>query len=176
MAAKNRRRSEWTLSLLEIQPTDRVLEIGFGSGADVRRASARASRGFVAGIDHSQAMVDQATRRNAASIAAGRVELRLGSALRLPYTDGSFDKVFSINVAQFWADRNGGMAQVHRALRHGGLAAIAVQPRSKGATEETSERTRVALVDAMHVAGFSEVRSEALRLRPVSVVCALGRK
>ena len=41
MAIKNRERSLWVLSLLELGLTDRVLEIGFGSGADIRRVAAR---------------------------------------------------------------------------------------------------------------------------------------
>jgi SAM-dependent methyltransferase len=176
MALKNRGRSLWVLSLLDVQPADRVLEIGFGSGADIRRASLSARQGFVAGVDHSKLMVDQASRRNARAIREGRVELRLGSGLRLPYPEGSFDKVFSINVAQFSSDAVAGMAEARRVLRAGGLAAIAVQPRWKGATEEDSNRMGLALTEAMRSAGFSEVRSEMLSLRPVSVACALGRK
>src|SRR5688572_21018963 len=46
--ASNHERMHWTLSLVEILPTDRVLEIGFGPGFAIQRSSALASRGFVA--------------------------------------------------------------------------------------------------------------------------------
>lgn len=174
LAFKNRERSEWVLSLLALEPADRVLEIGFGPGADVRRVAARAA--FVGGLDHSAEMVRQARRRNARAAAAGRVDLRLGSADRLPFEAGAFDKAFAINVAQFWPEDGRAVAEIERVLRPGGLIALAVQPRSKGATEETAQATGVQLRRALEAAGFQELRLESARLRPVSVVCALGRK
>ena len=35
----NRRRNSWVTSLLEVQPTDRVLEIGFGPGLAIAELS-----------------------------------------------------------------------------------------------------------------------------------------
>ncbi len=39
--SSNRRRNRWVVSLLDVQPTDRVLEIGFGPGIAVRELAAR---------------------------------------------------------------------------------------------------------------------------------------
>ncbi len=172
MALRNKERSWWVLPLVEISDKDRVLEIGFGSGVDIRRVSEIAAHGFVAGIDHSEVMLEQARRRNAAGIRAGRVELQLGSATRLPYADGGFDKVFSINVAQFWDDPAAAIHEMRRVLHQGGLAAIAVQPRSKGATHRTGQM----LAEQLHAAGFTQIRLESKKMKPVSVVCALGVK
>src|SRR5437899_9533240 len=36
LARRNKEANDWTVSLLDIQPTDRVLEIGFGPGLAVR--------------------------------------------------------------------------------------------------------------------------------------------
>jgi hypothetical protein len=72
----NRQRNRRVVSLLEVQPTDRVLEMGFGPGlaiAELRRRVGDA--GHMYGIDHSDVMLRQATRRNTAAIAAGRVGL-----------------------------------------------------------------------------------------------------
>jgi ubiquinone/menaquinone biosynthesis C-methylase UbiE len=176
MAAKNRERSEWVLGLLDVAPGDRVLEVGFGSGVDVGRTAARACSGYVAGVDHSEVMVQQARRRNAAAIAAGRVQLELGSATCLPWPDQAFDKAFAVNVAQFWGDGSPAVSELRRVLRPGGLLALAVQPRSKGATEETARQTGASLLAALAAAGFEKVRLESKALRPVSVVCALGLK
>jgi ubiquinone/menaquinone biosynthesis C-methylase UbiE len=59
----NRQRNRWVVSLLGVQPTDQVLEIGFGPGVAVA-ALARAGAGHVYGIDHSAVMLRQASRRN----------------------------------------------------------------------------------------------------------------
>src|SRR5215467_5944699 len=56
-----------------------VLEVGFGPGIAIRALSRRATHGLVCGIDHSAVMVRHATRRNAAAVRAGRVDLRLAS-------------------------------------------------------------------------------------------------
>jgi ubiquinone/menaquinone biosynthesis C-methylase UbiE len=176
MAIKNRKRSLWVLSLLELRPTDRVLEIGFGSGADIRRVAGRIPEGFVMGIDHSEAMVRLAVAKNARAIGAGHVTLRQSSASNLTYESNAFDAVYSINVAQFW-DKPVEVAQeVRRVLKPGGQVALAIQPRNKGATEATVFKTGEKLVEALSAAGFSPVRLERKLLRPVSVVCALAIK
>src|SRR6266496_2973673 len=91
MARGNTYDASWTVSLLNIEPDDRILEIGFGPGVSTQYASAKASKGFVAGIDHSETMVQAASRRNAAAIQAARMELKQGDVAALPYPDESFD-------------------------------------------------------------------------------------
>jgi len=176
MAFNNKERSWWVLPLLEIHQNDSVLEVGFGSGVDIRRVSEIAVDGFVAGVDHSPVMVAQASRRNRAAIQHGRVALQLGCASKLPYRDGFFKKVFSINVAQFWPDPVAVMSEMRRVVRTGGLVAVAVQPRSKSVKEGLARETGRRLVDHMRAAGFAEVRFEAKRMKPASAVCAIGVK
>jgi ubiquinone/menaquinone biosynthesis C-methylase UbiE len=176
MAVKNRRCSEWVIDLLKVRPSDRILEVGFGSGVDLARTSALASEGFVAGIDRSEVMVRQAQRRNATTIQSGRIELQQADASAIPYVDASFDKVFSINVAQFWTDPLAVLAELQRVLVPRGVVAIAIQPRIPNATETTSQQTGHFLVNALIAAGFKQVRLETKLMQPVSVVCALGYK
>lgn len=121
-------------------------------------------------------MLQQAIRRNAAGIRAGRVELQLGSAARLPYPDSGFDKVFCINVAHFWPEPLTPIQELRRVLRDGGRIAIAIQPRSKGASERNARDTGKMLTENLKSAGFSQVRLESKKLKPVSVVCAVGAK
>lgn len=65
MARNNRERNEWVVSLMEVQPNDRILEIGFGPGVAIEKLSYLVTTGFVAGIDASEIMVRQARKRNA---------------------------------------------------------------------------------------------------------------
>ena len=48
---------EWTINLLRIQPTDHVLEIGFGPGHGIQHAAKIAAQGRVAGVDFSETML-----------------------------------------------------------------------------------------------------------------------
>jgi ubiquinone/menaquinone biosynthesis C-methylase UbiE len=174
MAMKNQERSEFVFSILDLRPEDHVLEIGFGPGADLQRASRAAA--FVAGIDHSDVMVKQASRRNAGAIRDGRVQVQLGSANKLPFPEAHFDKIFAINSAQFWKDSVGTLTEVGRVLKPGGAIALAIQPRNKGATEDHAYQAGRGLADAMKKAGFSDIHAEARQMKPVSTVCVLGKK
>src|SRR6516165_3089565 len=80
------------LDLLDLQPGDRVLEIGFGHGRSLAAAMASVTNGFVAGIDHSEVMLRIARKRNASALRARRMELTLGDSESLPYPDGRFNK------------------------------------------------------------------------------------
>jgi SAM-dependent methyltransferase len=66
----NRQRNTWVVSLLDVQPTDRVLEVGFGPGLAISELARRVTEGCVYGIDHSDLMLHQATKRNATAIRA----------------------------------------------------------------------------------------------------------
>ena len=120
----NREGIDWTISLLEIQPTDHVLEIGFGSGHGIVSVARLAAQGRVVGVDFSETMLKQATRRNAAAIAAGHVELQVGDANKLTYRDNAFDKVFATNVAYFWKDPIVTLREIRRVIKPGGRLAL----------------------------------------------------
>ncbi len=83
MARSTRQRNAWTVSLLDIQHDDRILEVGFGPGALIQTLAAKATEGFIAGVDMSPIMLRQASRRNVQAIRKGQVQLQLGSALAL---------------------------------------------------------------------------------------------
>jgi ubiquinone/menaquinone biosynthesis C-methylase UbiE len=122
----NREGIDWTIDQLEIQPTDHVLEIGFGSGLGIERAASLATRGRVAGVDFSQTMLEQATRCNAAAIDEGLVELCLGDATALLYPENTFHKAFATNVIYFWRDPLANLRELHRVMKPGGRLALYV--------------------------------------------------
>ena len=133
----NRQRSRWAVSLLDIQPADQVLELGFGPGVAIAEL-ARAGAGHVYGVDHSGVMLRQASKRNAAAIRAGRVTLIRASADQLPPAlDGPFDAILAVNSLGFWPAPGQRLAELRRRLAPGGRLAIASQPRCPGATADT---------------------------------------
>jgi arsenite methyltransferase len=114
--AKQRRA---TLRALELQPGERVLDIGCGPGylaADM--AAAVGPGGSVHGVDPSPAMLALAERR------ADGVELSEGDALALPVPDASFDAAVSTQVYEYVADMGAALAEARRVLRPGGRLAI----------------------------------------------------
>src|SRR5829696_10196461 len=131
----NRRRNAWAVSLLDVQPDDRVLEVGFGPGLAIRQFSRLAIDGYVCGIDHSELMLRRAKRLNAEGVRRGVVDLRLGSVEDLPAFDEPFDKILAVNATMFWREPVARLAQLRRLLRSGGLIAVAHQPRGPGASD-----------------------------------------
>jgi SAM-dependent methyltransferase len=171
--SSNRRRNSWVVSLLDVQADDRVLEIGFGPGLAILELSRIAHEGHVCGIDHSELMLRQASRRNADGLRRGVVDLRLGSVDALPAFDAPFDKILAVNAHLFWNEPDARLEQLRRLLRPGGLIALAYQPRGPGTSDATAAEKGREIAAALGRAGFSEVRVETLALKP-AVVCLLG--
>jgi ubiquinone/menaquinone biosynthesis C-methylase UbiE len=173
--SSNRQRNRWVVSLLDVQPTDRVLEIGFGPGLAIAELSRRATRGMVYGVDHSATMLKQAAKRNAAAIRAERVRLVQASTEQLPAFGEPLDTALAVNSVGFWSAPTQRLMEIRALLRPGGLIAIATQPRCPGATEETSTQAAREIANRLREAGFTQTRIETLRLKP-PVVCVLARR
>lgn len=169
----NRQRNVWAVSLLEVRPTDRVLEVGFGPGIAITEFARRATRGRVFGVDHSRTMVRQAARRNAAAVRAGRVRLTRASVERLPSFDGPLDAILAVNSAGFWPEPVDRLRELRHLLRPAGRIALVSQPRCPGATHDTTDRAAQELRDLLTRAGFIGLRVETLDLDP-PVACVLA--
>ena len=172
----NHERAQWTVSLLGIKPTDRILEIGFGPGLAIELANRLAGDGRVVGLDHSEVMLRQATRRNAAAVREGRVELHLGSVAELPRFAEPFDKVFTINSIHFWEDPLPRLKELRRVLKPGGMLAVTLQPRSRNGTAATTAVIGDELAAKLHSAGFTQVTVDIKETTPLPVACVRGVK
>ena len=169
-------RNSWTLELLELEPTDRVLEIGFGPGTAINMASQIVSEGLVVGIDHSETMFYQARKRNKQAMARGKLELYLGSVEMLPSLAGRFDKIYSSNVVQFWDNPEKCFAYLYDALLPGGCIATTYMPRHGGASTADALRMAREIEQAQATVGFKNIRMKQKPFRPVSAVCILANK
>ena len=82
------------LEVLIVQPGERVLEIGYGTGHSlVALARAVEETGRVCGIDVSAGMQSVATQRVSDAGLSDRVDLCVGEVPPLPYNDDQFDVV-----------------------------------------------------------------------------------
>ncbi|MFG1966261.1 class I SAM-dependent methyltransferase [Nonomuraea sp. NPDC049028] len=169
----NRQRNIWAVRLLDVQPTDRVLEIGFGPGVAIAEFAGRATQGHVFGVDHSQAMVRRATRHNAAAVRARRVHLTCASVERLPSFGDPLDAILAVNSLGFWPDPVARLRELRGLLRPGGRIALVSQPRCPGATRDTTVRAAQELQGLLTQAGFTQLRVETLELDP-PVACVLA--
>jgi ubiquinone/menaquinone biosynthesis C-methylase UbiE len=170
----NIERNEWTLDLLELKPTDHLLEIGFGPGIAIEKASQIITEGLIVGIDHSEAMLHQAKKRNAVAIQHGAVRLHLGSMETLSAFDRTFDKICSANVVQFWDDPVAVFKKLRALLTPSGVIVTTYMPRNSGARDADAYAKAKEVVKQLEEAGFSSIRVEERKTLPVSTVSILA--
>jgi SAM-dependent methyltransferase len=195
MALQHRSLTVWTIEQMNIAAGDRILDIGCGSGMAIQLMAAEADQGTLAGIDYSPEMVTQASRRNAPAVNAGRVEIRPGDAMNLPYPDASFDHVTAIETFYFWPDPKRGLAEAHRVLKPGGQVVVTLEMSREVSADPSmiqrlfgnrftarSERDGLHIVSGADLtksltdAGFIDAGFTAEPARSLGWVCARGRR
>jgi SAM-dependent methyltransferase len=107
------------LDAAAITPTDRILDIGCGSGQTTRDAARRATLGHVVGIDLSSPMLVLARRRTAAERLTNVTFLHADAQV-YPFDRASFDLTISRTGTMFFADPVAAFANIGAALRPGG--------------------------------------------------------
>ena len=108
---------------LDLQPDDRVLELGCGHGVAVSLVCERLITGHVTAIDRSPRMIEAAARRNAPHIAAGKATLICTTLEDADFGAARFDKIFGVHFPPMLRhDPAGTRARVERLLAPGGRA------------------------------------------------------
>lgn len=113
-----------TLGALALGPGDRLLEVGFGSGYLLERVLGNRLCDFAAGVDVSREMVEHASRRLRPYITTGRARIRHGDIEAIPFSDGEFTRLCSVNTLYFWKDPRRALAECRRVLTTGGRLAL----------------------------------------------------
>jgi len=153
----------FALKMLEAGPADRVLEIGFGGGLTLPALIANAAS--VTGLDRSPDVIEQAKTRYRRAAQSGRASFHLGTVENLPFDNGSFSKVLTVNTVYFWKSLDEGFAQVYRVLSPDGRAIIGFMPkdymdRMNMPADIFTPRTPQDVLDALTRAGFRNARIE----------------
>ena len=113
------------LGLLGIAAGERVLDVGCGSGAVTREIARRVGAGGrVVGLDPSPALLAVARDLAAEAGLADRLDFREGTALRLPFPDGSFDAVVCVTVLSHVPGGETAIPELARVLRPGGRLGV----------------------------------------------------
>jgi SAM-dependent methyltransferase len=98
----------------------RVLDVGCGPGALTAELVARLGSGSVAAVDPSETFVTAAQERNPT------IEVQRAPAEELPFDDSTFDAGLAQLVVHFMKDPVGGLREMARVTRPGGIVAACV--------------------------------------------------
>jgi SAM-dependent methyltransferase len=109
----------------QVQPHDRVLDVGCGAGRTTRTAARMAPAGSALGVDVSAAAVERA-REIARSEGPSNVAFACADAQTHSFGEGTFDLVISRFGTMFFENPAAAFANLGRALRPGGRLVMLV--------------------------------------------------
>jgi SAM-dependent methyltransferase len=119
------------LDIAAVGPSDRVLDIGCGTGQTTRDAARIAASGAALGVDLSAAMLEVARSRAEVEDVPNASFLQADAQVQ-PFEPRSFDLAISRTGTMFFGDAAAAHANIGRAVRPGGRLALAVwQARSE---------------------------------------------
>jgi SAM-dependent methyltransferase len=113
------RRLTLALELLEGRPTDRLLEIGYGSGILLPELSRRSRR--LDAVDRHEELDGVSRMLKALGVVA---TLRVGDIYSLPYGTGEFNTVVCLSVLEHLTDLDRACQEMDRVLAPDGTAVV----------------------------------------------------
>jgi ubiquinone/menaquinone biosynthesis C-methylase UbiE len=113
--------TEQTLALMDLQPTDRILDVGCGTGWASRRMARVADE--VTGLDVADEMLRRAEQ---ASAGIGNVRYVWGSAEKITAADNSFTKVLSVESFYYYANQGRALDELRRVMAPDGKLFILI--------------------------------------------------
>jgi ubiquinone/menaquinone biosynthesis C-methylase UbiE len=108
----------YLLDKLALTPDDVLLDVCCGGGTLLQMALQTVNR--AAGLDYSPDMVALTKENNQQAVAAGRLDVRQGDAVSLPWPDATFDAVANANAFVFIEEPLRCLRETHRVLTPGG--------------------------------------------------------
>jgi arsenite methyltransferase len=112
-------------SLRDLQPCERVIDLGSGGGFDCFVAAGKVgATGQVVGVDMTEEMLAK-SRNTARAMGLSNVAFREGILERLPVENGWADVVISNGVLNLCADKQQVFSEIWRVLKPGGYLQFA---------------------------------------------------
>lgn len=162
-------------ALADLQPGERVADLGSGGGIDCFMAAKKVgSTGYVIGIDATPDMIKLAND-NKAKMGVENVEFRLGRIEKLPIESESIDLIISNCVIDISPDKADVFSEAYRVLRPAGRLSITdtiirghIPPQLKANIDKwagaviTPLITLQAYLQFIHEAGFIDIRVDSL--------------
>ena len=136
------------------RPGSHIADVGFGGGVGLGLLLDRDGI-VVHGVEMSETMIADATRRFSDDVADGRLQLHPGRLERMPLDDSAVDAIVSTNTIYFVDDLDAAAAEFARVLRPGGRLVLGIG-------------------DPEHMASMPFTK-HGFRLRPIDEVVAVVR-
>ncbi len=154
--------AEEVLALLDLEGSERVLDVGCGDGKITAEIATRVPRGSVVGVDASEAMISFASGQFP-SAARPNLRFQVADARRLPFRN-EFNLVVSFNALHWVPEQDAALRSIRSALMSEGRALLRLVPAGeRKSLENVAEETRRSSRWRAH---FSDFRDPYLHLTP----------
>lgn len=124
MHANNIGMTTAAIDSLGLQNNETVLEIGHGNGGHIAQLLSKAENLHYFGADISATIIAEAEKINQDFITKGKVHFQLTDGITLPFDDGLFDKIFTVNTIYFWTNPSEYLKEIKRILKPKGTLTI----------------------------------------------------
>jgi len=126
LVERNARLEINAVHLLGLQENHHVLEVGFGPGVGLQEACKFVKSGSIRGIDISEKMIEDATKRLSAELMSLDLHLSRQSVEKTSFEDATFDRIFHTNCYYFWPSKEAGAKELYRILKPDGFMLTAL--------------------------------------------------
>lgn len=116
--------SLWAIGHMNINDDDIILDIGCGSGLNVRRLHQKSPQSKTYGVDYSSTSVKKSTSLNRDLIDEDKVEILEANVQKLPFEDNTFDIITAFETVYFWPTVVDSFKEVKRVLKETGKFCI----------------------------------------------------
>lgn len=170
MQMKISERFAWAVEVLNIKPTDTILEIGCGTGILVEQIARKLTSGQITAIDQSPALIKMASKRNKEFILRRRVELLTTKFAKMQPGAHFYNKIFAFNVSLFWKNPIHELKLITSHLANEGVFYLFHQPPIE-VTKEVSKKA----IEQLKSNDYEIVQTIFKRLKPVSAFCIISK-
>ncbi len=157
---------EWVFADFIIPDNIRVLDVGCGGGANIKRMLSMNPTITATGLDNSPLAMDMTHEENYRDIVDKRCLVLGGDALEMPLAKDAFDLVTAFEITCYWPSLATGVQELFRVLKPNGTCLIAneMDGTEKGVGDlERAADIRIYTIedikDRLSQAGFADIKA-----------------
>lgn len=146
----------WGLKSINIQPFDKIIDVGCGGGNAINIMCKDINGGNIYGVDYSALSVANAKKLNHKAVASHKVKVFEASVAELPFNDNAFDIATAFETIYFWPDLEDNLKEVNRVLKPQGTILIVCEMFK----DENCNKDEQAIVDMLDMNSNYKTREE----------------
>ena len=160
----------WAAKKLEVQPSDKILEIGCGPGITARLVAEKLRTGELHLLDHSEKSIRQAVKKTKVYVKKGIIKPIIGAFGDIELLSPHYDKIYCFNVRLLIEDNPRELVLVNQLIGNDGLFFLFFQP-----PHHTAENMSEASKKNLEKNRFEVIHSERKQMSPGPSICLVAK-